>query len=181
MLVNPYIPPRTARQPGTSATLANLNSRFVNASLQKVNALWQIHTIGNGGYVTSKFYLIDLVQKNVAWTDWFFASQTSDDFNASITANPAGQRFITWTSTDAPVGIQAQARFIGTGVLGPSAFPGQAAYTSPTFYGTAGIQRWGDYFAMTVDPVDTSRAWATNEIVNTQTTWGSRIFNIGIP
>lgn len=92
MLVNPYIPPRTARQPGTSATLANLNSRFVNASLQKVNALWQIHTIGNGGYVTSKFYLIDLVQKNVAWTDWFFASQTSDDFNASITANPAGQR-----------------------------------------------------------------------------------------
>ena len=182
MVVNPYIAPGSARQPGTGAKLdTTRNSRFINASLQKVNALWQIHTIGNGGYITPKFYLIDLVLKNVAWTDLFFASQTSDDFNASITANPAGQRFITWTSTDAPAGIQAQARFIGTGVLGPPAFPGQAAYTSPTFYGTAGIQRWGDYSAMTVDPVDTSRAWATNEIVNTQTTWGSRIFNIGIP
>lgn len=181
MVVRPYIPPNAARQPGTSATLATLNSRFINASLQKVNALWQIHTIGNGGYVTAKFYLVDLGQKNVAWTDLFFASQTSDDFNASITANPIGQRFITWTSTDAPAGTQAQARFIGTGVFGPPAFPGKSAYTSPTFYGTAGIQRWGDYSAMTVDPVDTSRAWATNEIVDTQTTWGSRIFNIGIP
>ena len=181
MVVNPYIPPRTARQPGTSATLDASDSRFINASLQKGNALWQIHTIGNGGYVTAKFYLIDLVQKNVAWTDLFFASATSDDFNASITANPAGQRFITWTSTDAPANIQAQARYIGTGVLGPPAFNGKAAYTSPTFYGTAGTQRWGDYSAFTVDPADTSRAWATNEIVNTQTTWGSRIFNIGIP
>lgn len=181
--VSLYIPPSPATQPGTGATLDAGDSRFANASVQKGIGLWQIHTIGNGGYVTPKFYLLDLVQKNVAWTHLYFASQTSNDFNASVAGGPVGNGniFASWTSNDPAGNIQTQARFSGTDTLGPPVFNGASAYTSPTFYGSAGTQRWGDYSAITVDPANTNQAWATNETVETQTNWGTRIFNIGIP
>lgn len=183
LAVSNYLPPyRGADQAGTNSVLDAGDARFVNASLQKVNALWQIHTVGNGGYLTPRFYLIDLAQKTVAWTHLYFASSSSDDFNASVTADTSGSTFVTWTSTDPNNGTQAQARFAGTDVLGPTYFTGSAAYTSISFYSpTGGSERWGDYSAVTIDPVYPYYAWCTNEIVRTTSGWGSRIFNIGIP
>ncbi len=58
--------------------------------------------------------------------------------DSKITANPTGERFITWTSTDVANGTNAQARYIGTGVFGPSFFIGKSAFDSATSYGVAG-------------------------------------------
>jgi hypothetical protein len=89
--VTPYVTPPSASQPGTTVKLDTLGSRFVNASLQKGDAPWQIHTISGGGLPTPRYYLIDLVQKNVAWSNLFYASSTSNDFNASVTVTPGAQ------------------------------------------------------------------------------------------
>jgi len=52
-----------------------------------------------------------------------------------------------------------------------------------------GVQRWGDYSAITINPTRLldptnipSKAFGTNEKVNPSgTAWGSRIFKVGIP
>ena len=51
-----------------------------------------------------KFYRLNTSTNTVSQSGFYFASATSDDFNASIAANDAGDCFVTWTSTDTSAG-----------------------------------------------------------------------------
>jgi hypothetical protein len=174
-----YTAPPPAPQPGTNATLDTLDGRFVNASTQVGNFLWQVHTVNLVGYAAPKFYQVNTATNSLVQSAFFFATSTSFDFNASITANGANDVFVTWTMTDPPNGTNAQVRFSGydhnnggTYVLSP----GTAAFTSPTWFGGG---RWGDYSAVTVDPRNGRRAWLVNEDILSNHDWGSRIVGIG--
>jgi hypothetical protein len=95
---------------------------------------------------------------------FYHASGTSDDFNASITANTAGNSFVTWTSTDASIGVNAQVRLSGKLSADAQITAGTAGFTSPTFLTgnfdpSFGTQRWGDYSAVTLDPSNGATAW----------------------
>lgn len=179
VVVPAYTAPPDAPQPGTTARLDTLDGRFVNASTQTGDFLWQVHTVNLVGYAAPKFYQINTATGALVQSRFFFGTSTSYDFNASIAANGANDIYVTWTMTDPPNGTNAQVRFSGfdhnngtTYVLGA----GIAAFTSPTFF-TGG--RWGDYSAVTVDPRNTRRAWLVNEDVLTNHDWGSRIVGIG--
>jgi hypothetical protein len=169
-----YQVPRQALQPVTDAQLDTSDSRFVNASTQIGDSLWQVHTVALGSFPAPKFYEINTATNSVIQSGFFFASGTSDDFNASIAANGANDVFVNYSSTDRPAGTNAQVRFSGrlqtdpVNVIGS----GAALFTSTTFY-TGG--RWGDYSAVTVDPSNSAQAWLVNESINTNTVWGSRI------
>jgi hypothetical protein len=174
-----YTAPPPAPQPGTNATLDTLDGRFVNASTQIGNFLWQVHTVNLVGYAAPKFYQINTAANSLVQSAFFFGTSTSFDFNASIAANGANDVFVTWTMTDPPRGTNAQVRFSGydhnnggTYVLSP----GTAAFTSPTWFGGG---RWGDYSAVTVDPRNARRAWLVNEDILSSHDWGSRIVGIG--
>src|SRR5881394_2557977 len=97
-----YSVPPSAHQPGTTKLLDTSDSRFVNASTQSGADLWQTHTIALGGFPAPKFYRINTSTNTVSQSGFYFASATSDDFNASIAANDAGECFVTYSSTDAP-------------------------------------------------------------------------------
>jgi hypothetical protein len=61
--------------------------------------------------------------------------------------------------------------------------PGSLLFGSATFYnylGSGGIQRWGDYSAVSIDPGDATglTAWIVNETILNANTWGSRIGSI---
>ena len=61
---------------------------------------------------------------------------------------------------------------------------GAAGFTSSTFLSgnfdpDFGMQRWGDYSAVTVDPSNANSAWLVNEKINNTSNWGSRIIKIG--
>jgi hypothetical protein len=171
------IPP-DAHQSGTTDLLDTSDSRFVNASTQSGNDLWQTHTVALGAFPGPKFYRIDTSTNTITQSSFFFQSGTSDDWNASITANtPSNDAFVTWSSTDASVGVNAQVIFSGKTDLAGAIPAGLVAFTSPTFYNpsTDTVERWGDYSAITVDPSNTSRAWLVNEKINTTALWGSRI------
>lgn len=174
------IPP-DAHQPGTANLLDTLDSRFVNASTQNGTDLWQTHTIALGSFPAPKFYRLNTSTNAVIQSGFYFASGSSDDFNASIAANTAGDSFVTYTSTNAGAGINAQVRLSGklSGDAGIAAGP--LAFTSVTFYNPSGdtTERWGDYSAVTTDPRDTTSAWLVNEQVNTSAIWGSRIVKFG--
>ena len=177
-----YTVPPDARQPGTSKRLDTSDSRFVNASTQKGVDLWQTHTIANGSFSSPKFYRLNTSTNTVRQSGFYFASATSDDFNASIAANDAGDCFVTYTSTNVSLGRNAQIRLSGklNGDAGISAGP--SAFTSVTFYhpSASNPERWGDYSAVTTDPLHAANAWLVNEEVKTGgLLWGSRIVQFG--
>ncbi|GIK12355.1 MAG: hypothetical protein DYG83_18030 [Candidatus Brocadia sp. AMX2] len=173
-----FIPP-SATQPGTAAVLDTLDCRFVNAGTQMGHQLYQVHTVDLGGLPTPVWYLIDWWMGTLTVADSFFAAGLSNDWNASIAANDFGDVFVTWTSNDPSTGTNAQVRLSGRRNFDPlNIGGGVAAFTSPTYYTS---YRWGDYSAVTVDPivVNQLRAWLVNETIINPTTWGSRIVRIG--
>jgi len=177
-----YSVPPDARQPGTAKRLDSSDSRFVNASTQNGVDLWQTHTIAFGGFPAPKFYRINTTTNTVTQSGFYFASGTSDDFNTSIAANSSGNCFVTYTSTNAGAGINAQVRLSGkaNGDAGISAGPN--AFTSTTFYhpSSDNPERWGDYSAVTTDPLNPNNAWLVNETINPGgLLWGSRIVQFG--
>jgi hypothetical protein len=177
-----YSIPPDAHQSGTTNTLDTSDSRFVNASTQNGTDLWQVHTIAVSGSATPKFYRINTSTNVVAQSGLFFRASTSDDWNASITTNTSNNTFVTWSSTDAGSGVNAQVVFSGkqdADATIPSG--GVVGFTSPTFYNPSSdtVERWGDYSAVTIDPSNTSRAWLVNEKINTTALWGSRITQVG--
>jgi len=176
--VDPYDVPPPAPQPGTNATLDTLDGRFVNASTQVGDFLWQVHTIRLGSFAAPKYYQINTTANNVVQSAFFFASATSFDFNASIATNADNDVFLNWSSTDPPNDVNAQVRFSGCDHNDGACFPGAgtAVVTSPTFF-TGG--RWGDYSAVTVDPSNSRQAWLVNEEIEPNADWGSHIARIG--
>src|SRR5207244_8344716 len=108
-----YTVPPSAHQPGTTKLLDTSDSRFVNASTQNGVDLWQTHTIALGSFPSPKFYRINTSSNTVAQSGFFFQTGTSDDWNASITTNTSNNTFVTWSSTDANVGVNAQVVFSG--------------------------------------------------------------------
>ncbi len=175
--------PPDVSQPGTTAKLDPLDARFVNASTQNGNALWQVHTININSKPAPKWYEFNISTKTVTQSGNFTASSTSHDWNASIAANASNDVFVTWSSTDATAGTNAQVRFSGrrstdtSGIIGG----GAALFTSSTFYDPSSdfVERWGDYSAVTIDPSNPLRAWIVNEKINSTSVWGSRIGCIG--
>lgn len=177
-----YSVPPSAHQPGTTKLLDTSDSRFVNASTQSGNDLWQTHTIALGSFPAPKFYRLNTSTNTVSQSGFYFASATSDDFNASIAANDAGNCFVTWTSTDASNGNNAQVRASGKLSADAGIAAGPNAFTSPTFYSPSADnpELWGPYSAVTTDPLDAANAWLVNETVTAGgTIWGSDIVRIG--
>jgi len=117
----------------------------------------------------------------------FFASGTSFDWNASIAATTVGNVFVTWTSDFASAtapGTPVQVRFSGrlagdpAGVIGA----GFLLSTSPLACynpSTDNVERWGDYSAVSIDPLSSLRAWGVNEKILSGTIWSTRIGNMG--
>lgn len=174
VVVPPYVIPPDARQPGTTALLDTLDRRFVNASTQIGDRLYQVHTVNSGGLPTPRWYEINTATNLLVNWGQFFEGGSSNDFNASIAANESRDLFVTWTATNpGPTGAhQARMRVSGKRSFDAAiGIPGfQMGPTSPTFY--LGF-RWGDYSAVSIDPVDRRLAWAVNELVRTNSTWKS--------
>src|SRR6266508_2547016 len=182
-----YTIPASAAQPGTGSTLDTLDCRFVNASTQVGDSLWQVHSTAFSAAVslaTPRFYEINTATNSLNQTGQFFASNTSHDWNASIAANPAGEAFVDWSSTDPPNGTNPQVRFSGRQPSDPSGVipAGDVLCSSQAAYDG---ERWGDYSAMTLDPqpavvggnvCDPDRtAWFVNEKVIDPGNWGTCI------
>jgi hypothetical protein len=179
---NNSAPPRAANQPGTSAQLDVLDGRFQNTTTQNGSSLWLIHTVNDAGFPTVEWYEINTSSMTVNQGGFIFAAGTSDDFNPAIAANSSNDVFIEWSSTNASAGTNAQVRFGGrlhTDALNSMSQQATPLFTSPTFLGTSsGIQRWGDYSAVTVDPKNTIQAWIVNEDIIDNSDWGTRIGHI---
>lgn len=179
--VTDYDLPADARQCNTTELLDTADYRFVNASTQVGDSLWNVHTVRRAGAFSAKpvFYEIDTEgagRNSIKQTGRLSGVGPLDvcpsfDFNASIAVNDFSEVFVTWSSTRprALFGlcncVNAQVRFSGRQPSdAPGVIPsGSALQTSNTAL-TAGsehatdpnVQRWGDYSAVTLDPEATA-------------------------
>ena len=188
-----YAIPPNAPQPTVGACNATTNlldtsdARFVNASTQTGSSLFQVHTVALGSFAAPRFYEFNTITNAVVQSGAFFASGTSFDWNASIAATTVGNVFVTWTSDFASAtapGTPVQVRFSGrlagdpAGVIGA----GFLLSTSPLACynpSTDNVERWGDYSAVSIDPLSSLRAWGVNEKILSSTVWSTRIGNMG--
>ena len=181
--VTAYALPPNATQcfgAGTGELLDTSDARFVNASTQTGNFLWNVHSIDFFG-ATVRWYKINTATNAVVQSKTHFQSVASSDFNASIAANDAGDIYLTWNSTSSTVCPQVVFNGERSGLFPPTA--GSVLFTSPTkitgnFDSNFGAQRWGDYSAVTLDPAAVGNAWLVNQKVNSSSVWGSRIGRI---
>jgi len=105
-------------------------------------------------------------------------SQDNHFHCGAITKNAAGDIGIVFTrsGTNIAADIMRTARkstdpagFMGTPVLVQSSFG--------STYGFSGVNRWGDYAAITVDPVDDTKFWAIHMNGGNGTTWKTEVFS----
>jgi hypothetical protein len=177
---------RPALQPGRGKAkrleLDTGDSRFVNAGTQNGRFVWQAHSIEFNGAAAVRWYEINAITNSVVMSSTLCQSSTSSDFNASIAANDAGDFFLTWTSCSPSVFAQVIFNGARSGSVPPTAgtvlITSSAALTG-NFDPNFGLQRWGDYSAVTVDPTNSLKAGLVNEKVNSSSVWGSRIGLIG--
>jgi hypothetical protein len=174
--VSPYAVPPEAFQCSGYNKLITGDARFVNASSQVSNYLWNVHSIDVGGRAGVRWYRVNTSNFSVSKTNTFYASADSHDFYASIAANGLGDIFLVWTSTSPSV--CPQIRFSGQRFADPSATgkSGKVLFTSPTYFNP---DQWGRYSAVTVDPLSPLRAWVVAEKVNALEYWGTGIGQIG--
>jgi hypothetical protein len=197
IFVGEYSIPADVPACAAGETYESSDGRFVNASTQYGGSLWNTHTSGiwpSNGIPTPRFYEINVSTGISDQEGWYYASATSNDWNASIAANTDGDAYVTWNSLDSPPCFEPQIRFSSRegsdplhvmndqGVLASS-----GARYNPT---TDENEVWGDYSAVSLDPSNYPgcppgrRAWIVNQytpgpVGGTTTNWATRIGRLG--
>jgi hypothetical protein len=183
-----YSVPAPATQPlpcggGTNA-LDTSDNRFVNASTQNGDNLYQVHSVFS--LATVRYYVISGLSTfapSVTETGNFFTTGSSSDWNASIAADSLGEIAITWSSVD-PNAYNAQVRYVGkqsgdpviSGAVGSALITSGACLTG-NFDPNFGLQRWGDYSRVSVDTA-AHHFWIINEDIIDTNTWGTELGNV---
>jgi hypothetical protein len=189
-------PPNAPQKGGNP--LDTLDCRFENVSSQVTigsrQSLFNVHCINYSGNAINKWYEIVVTNINVPkirQTGYFFATDTSYDFNPHIAANYLGDCFVVWSATDpnnptaalkrnAMVYAGGRRSYADLNTMGKRTTP---LYISTPWYSTPNNpNRWGDYSAVTIDPSNYLQAWMTNEIITgtgaSSTVWGTLISSL---
>jgi hypothetical protein len=185
-------PPPLANQPGP-ADLDTVSRAMEVPGQQIGTSLWIVHTDGgsSGTLAFPRYFQINTATNTVTRFGTFFASATSDDWNASVTVGAGGDRvYFTWSSTSPTVNPQMRVVVcqVSAGNCSTNLGAGNLIATSATTQVQTdqfGRNRWGDYSAVSLDPVANGtcpaeqRAWAVNQRALAVTSWGTQIASFG--
>lgn len=196
---NTYSVPPDAPQFNQTRVLDTLDGRFQGPSTQYRNSdgntvLWNVHTIDDNGFPTPAFDQIDATNNAILHAGFFYESDNSRDFNASIAANTNDEAFVVWNSTDPTAGTGHNARILFSGLqpgdaniaTGTALVTSRAALTGDTQ--THGVEAWGAYSAVALDPTAQAGACAgatnrhaliASEKILNRSNWGTEFALIG--
>jgi hypothetical protein len=186
------IPPDAVQPNGQR--LDSIDGRFQSASIQSQDRIWNIHSIAFGARPLIRWYRLQRSASTVLTTVTFQSSTTSHLFNPSFVTNSGidgSPAFITASRTDPTCAtsgcLAAMITFSGPNSTGSFWTQSLAGVSTTNFSTTNGVTlcnndptrgscRWGDYSAITVDPLNGGRAWGFNQLINgtNQFNWFTR-------
>ncbi len=171
------------QQPGTTTNLMDISDRLMYRLQYRNFGSYQVmltnHTVNADGNGQAGIRWYELRNYGSGWSIYQQGTYAPDDgdsrWMASIAMNDDGDIALGYSvsssSTYPSIRFAGQnAESTGTGVLDipeTSIFEGTASQT--------GINRWGDYSAMTVDPSDGQSFWYTTEYSTGGWNWRTRI------
>jgi len=185
-------PPPLADQPG-AADLDTVSRAMQVPGQQIGTSLWIVHSDGgsSGAFAFPRYFQINTSTNTVTRYGTFFASGTSDDWSASVAVGAGGDRvYFTYSSTSPTVNPQMRVVVcrVSAGNCSTNLGAGNLIATSATTQvqtDNFGRNRWGDYSAVSLDPVANGacpaeqRAWAVNQRALAVNSWGTQIASFG--
>lgn len=173
----------TINQPGTSQTLDPISSRLMHRLQYRNFGSYEVmltnHTVNANGSGQAGVRWYELRNSGSGWTIYqqgtFAPADGNDRWMASVAMNGNGDIGLGYSvssSTTYPaVRFAGQtAANSGTGVFDVSETSIHAGTSSQT-----GVNRWGDYSMMSIDPSNDNTFWYTNEYSNGGWNWRTKI------
>jgi len=183
IIVKPFSARFSANQPGPTQNLEILNGSIIHASVVLRNgALWGVHTVDNGSHAALRWFEID-VARDLLVQEGLIANGELDFYYGSIAVNEFGDIVIGFNGSGESQFVSSYA-VLGKTVSGTTIFgeplrlmAGIADYFQD--FGT-GRNRWGDYSATVVDPVNPFTFWTFQEFVSGENTWSTQISQLKV-
>ncbi len=176
-----YLPGPPARQPG-GIPIENVSPRFNSSVVEVGDSLWGVHAVqGSSGNSALRWYEVD-ANTNTVLQSGMIDDPNVDFLDPSIAVNPSGVVMIGFTGSGPTQFASAMAAFGTTDSMGATSFQAPQvlqAGTSDYFldFGS-GRNRWGDYSATVVDPVDSDRFWTFQQYAAGPQNFGIQITEV---
>ena len=188
-------PSASVPQPGTSNTLDTLGDRLMMQlqyrNLGGTEALWAAHTAASGGVTGIRWYEFRNPNGTLSvYQQGTYQPDSTWRWMPSLAVDQSGDMAVGYSVSSSSVypSIRYAGRLVGDplGTLGQSETSLIAGSDSQkNTCGGAACSRWGDYTAMTVDPVDDCTFWYTDEYYaaggGTSGDWQTRIGSFVFP
>jgi hypothetical protein len=175
-------------QPAPGETVASLSDRLMYP-LQYRNfgtheSLWVNHTVASGGVAGVRWYELRSPGGTPAlYQQGTYQPDSTYRWMGSLAVDGQGNMAVGYSVSSSSV--KPSIRYAGRLAGDPlNTLPqGEASIIEGTGVQLNGANRWGDYSAMTVDPVDDCTFWYTSEYyqVNSDRNWQTRIGSFKFP
>lgn len=181
--------PPAARQPSGIPTIDALDDRFSGAVRQVGNKIYMANAIGNAGRDAVHWMVMDETT-NTVFGEGLISDPNWDYFQPSIAANANGDILLGFNRSGgtgtSPAGRLSSYAAVGKTVGSTITFgsplllqQGPVDNFNISFGGNP--QRWGDYSATQVDPIDSNLFWTIQEVPVDSTHWGTQITAVSVP
>lgn len=166
-----------------------LDNRYSADVIQVGDVIYATNTVINGTRDAVHWIAVS-ESTNAVLGEGLIADPDYDFWQPSIGVNPSGTFLLAFnrasdTAPDGNVGIWgAVGTTTGTSLAVGAPFvlhSGTVAdYVGPAF-DTSDVKRWGDYSAVSIDPLDPDRFWTVQEIPSSAGVWGTRVIAVIVP
>jgi hypothetical protein len=175
--VPPYTVPLDPVQPDGSDNLDDGDARFSAIVYEVGGIVYAVHSTQLGNFAVIRWYRIDGTKRTLLESGTL-SDPRNDLYYPSIAVNPAGTIVIAYNASG-PNTFPSSYAVVGTTSNGVTTFgrplllkAGTASYQNVD---SNGFNRWGDYSATSVDPVDPTRFWTIQEIATGPDVWSTQV------
>ncbi len=184
--VTSYTNPPSGTQPTGFVPLHANDDRLGTSVILQNGSYWGVHSVQDPvtGNVGAQWFEIDAVTR-ATLQDGIIGDSELDLLYPSIAVNDAGDVVIGFSGTGPNTFAGAYAIVGATDGAGLTTFgdikllrQGEAGYER---IDSKGRNRWGDYSATVVDPIDPSRFWTFQTYALSEDQWAVRVTELNIP
>lgn len=169
-----------APQLGGNDTIDAGDARFSGSPVLVNGKIWGVHTFDSGGIARTAVYRIDADTNDLEYDAVVpLTSGSMWAYFPSIAVNPSGQIVVGFSGSDDATYASSYAiagSFDGVNVTWGTEQLLKAGLSNYQQLDGIGRNRWGDYSAIQVDPVDPSRFWTIQEFASsTPNVWQTQV------